>query len=240
MGLVLLNQTTQQENSGEVRDHGEIRLKSPFPDSQWEHVETLDVSSTPEEIYAKAAEMFSELEDHMLSVTGEEKLTKCPYCQIDLSSLPHLYWVHLEEHMNMNNSSPSTPAKTPTKTTPAPADMPSPSSTQKEAPQSEGQEATSSPQKAQDEANKSHPDPEPNKEPEVAGIEPISKGRVTRSKQKSQDQIRKELLEIEKKIAQKKKDEDEKKRIEEEEKRKRAEQEEKEKKEEEERQKKVE
>ena len=223
----------------QVRDNGEIRLKSPFPDSQWEHAEAVDVGSTPEEVYAKAAEMFSVLEDHILSVTGEERLTKCPYCQIELSSLPHPYWVHLEEHMNMNNSSPSTPAKTSTPTTPVSASSDMTSSSQKEASQSKGQEATS-PQKAQADVSKSEPDSEVEKEPAVAGIEPISKGRVTRSKQKSQEQIRKELLEIEKKIALKKKDEDEKRQIEEEEKRKRAEQEEKEKREEEARLKKIE
>ena len=251
----------------QVRDRGEILLKSPFPGNQFEHRMAVDAGSAPEEVYAKAAEMFSVLEEHILSVSGEEKLTKCPYCQVVLSTLPHSYWVHLEEHMNMNNSSPSTPAKT-TPTTPSSASRDTPVTTQvgasptlKTASQSTSDVAASasaSPVKERIEVCKSEPDPEAVKEPAVAGIEPINKGRVTRSKQKSQEQIRKELLEIEKKIALKKKDEDEKKRIEEEEsrnimeaekqirqqeeeeKRKRAEQEEKEKREEAARLKKIE
>ena len=208
----------------QVRDRAEIHLKSPFPGNQFEHSMAVDAGSAPEDVYAKAAEMFSVLEDHILSVTGEEKLTKCPYCQVVLSTLPHPYWVHLEEHMNMNNSSPSTPAKT-TPTTPSSASRDTPVTTQvgasptlKTASQSTSNVAASaSPVNERIEVCKSEPDPEPVKEPVVAGIEPIIKGRVTRSKQKSQEQIRKELLEIEKKIALKKKDEDEKKKMEEEE-----------------------
>ena len=95
----------------QVRDRGEILLKSPFPDHQFEVRVAIDAGSSPEEVYSKAAEMFNVLEDHILSVTGEEKLTKCPYCNIDLSTLPHPYWVHLEEHIA--ELTPRTPNLTP-------------------------------------------------------------------------------------------------------------------------------
>ena len=218
----------------QVRDRGEILLKSPFPDHQFEVRVAIDAGSSPEEVYSKAAEMFNVLEDHILSVTGEEKLTKCPYCNIDLSTLPHPYWVHLEEHMNMNNSSPSTPAKT-TSTTPASSSSDTPTTTHVGAsptlktasPGKVDVTASVSPVKEQTEV--CNAEPETKHEPAVAGIEPISKGRVTRSKQNRQEQIKKQLLEIEQKIALKKKEEDEKKRMQEEEAEKQRQQEEEEK-----------
>ena len=199
----------------QVRDQNEIRLKSPVPGSQFEHSLAMEAGAAPETIYSKAAEMFSVLEDHIVSATGEEKLSKCPYCQIDLSNM--IYWVHLEEHMNMNNASPSTPGKTQSINT-------SSSSNEKATPTQTGASPTlntsKSPEKIMNEVREVTPssvnvESESKKEPTVVGIEPISR-RVTRSKQKSQEQIKKELLEIEKKIALKKKEEDQRKKNEEE------------------------
>lgn len=92
--------------SRQVRDGKSILLKCPAPSCKFKHSAPVE-DCRPEVIISNLAEMFLVVEDHIVSVhTNESKLVSCPYCNKDLTNC--VYWVHLEEHMN-SSPSPVTP-----------------------------------------------------------------------------------------------------------------------------------
>jgi len=215
-----------------VRDHNEIKLKCPVTSCDWYYSVPMASGTDPEIVYAELANMFVVLEDHILTQhTHEQKLVSCPYCQKDLTGL--VYWVHLEEHMN--NTSSTSPG-TPSKTTPPPAQNVTPP------PEQKVQHLETSPQLKSPANVKESPSPvvdvksSPIKTveaatPEVSKVETLEPKaetdstadneaktrRTTRSsKGRSQEEIRNQLLEIEKKIKEKKKEDELKKQREEE------------------------
>ena len=197
--------------SRQVRDRAAIELKCPAAGCAFSHSLPVE-DSRPEIVFSTLAEMFLAVEDHIVTIhTSETKLVECPYCSKDLTNC--VYWVHLEEHMH---SPTSTTTPTTNKSSPAPPKTPE----DQKPPIQPSESLSVSP----DEQKKSQPEDEklPCESPESVALNshqpktekteniPVTPkdGRLTRSGSK-RSQILRDLEEIEKKIALKKKEEEE-------------------------------
>ena len=213
----------------QVRDHGAVQLRCPAPGCEFQHSAAVAGEDTGL-IYAELARMFVVLEEHILAQhTHEDKLVQCPYCQTDLSQL--IYWVHLEEHMGSPATpsptkpagaasnivkTPETPKKDTVNTNPLLGSSPS---TQPATPDSSHPQTTQSAEGGNADASDINKEINalqiPAQSAELQSADTAAQDdstpikRVTRnSKQKqSQDEIKEKLLEIERKIKQKEKEE---------------------------------
>jgi len=212
-----------------VKEHGEIKLECPvLPCNSCDfHIAApIEQGASSDTIYSEMATLFQGLEDHLVTEhTKETKLTTCPYCSKDLSNL--VYWVHLEEHMNQT-STPTTPTKAqPKVTTPdkAPANEVSPIKTPEAKGSSDVQpvetKAASNPTSEENSAATTKPEPNETvvkeQDQKIEETVPTTRTSPRKSKpKKSQEEIMRELQEIEKKIAAKKKEDEARKQKEEE------------------------